>query len=258
MTVHAETGPVEYQGYSSDTDKRIDLDEIEGPPNGQSGWVIVEPINVLPSDNADTINVIPYKYRRKKWGQTFSLAYSMFYPNGIESNLGALTFDDIYDQDAETPMIELQLTFKRNFSLGSVAIEIGTGFYSNESDSDLVDSKLEIIPVRLGANYCADSIFEIPYIAPYFGGGGYIFKYKETAGTTSFNGTTQVALYTTVGANFSLDWLDRRTSAVAYLDGGIEVTSIFVEARKYFASDDEADPNFETDWDGQAGLRLEF
>ncbi len=258
--MQAETGPSDYKGFSSDTDKSIDLDDIEGPPNGQSGWVIVEPINVLVSDSGNSTNVIPYKYRRKKWGQTFSLAYSMFYPSNIESHLGELTFDDIYDPNAETPMIEMQLTFKRNMFLGSLAVEIGLGFYSNDSDVDetLVNSNLEIIPVRLGLNYTADAIFETPYIAPYVGGGGYIFKYKETQGSTSFNGTTQVAPYATVGANFSLDWIERRTSAIAYLDGGIEVTSIFVEARKYFSSSDEADPDFETSWDGQAGLRLEF
>lgn len=258
LTLKAESRPNGFQGYSSDTDKSIDLDELVGPPNGQSGWVVIEPINVLPSDSKNVINIIPYKYRRKKWGQTISLAYSSFYPKGLESNLGALTFDDIYSKNATSPMIEVQLTFKRNLFLGSFAVEIGAGFYANKSNSELVESELEIIPVRLGANFVADAIFDTPYVAPYVGGGGYIFKYKETQGTTSFNGTTQAALYSTIGINVSLDWLEKRASGMAYLDGGIETTSIFLEARKYFASSDEADPNFETDWDGQAGLRLEF
>ena len=120
--------------------EREDLDEIKGPPNGQSGWVIVEPMNILPSDSKEVINTIPYKYRRKKWGQAISVAYSLFYPDGLESNVGALNFDDVYDKSAETPMTEIQFNIKRNMSIGSLAVEIGLGFYSNDSDSDLVDS----------------------------------------------------------------------------------------------------------------------
>jgi hypothetical protein len=236
----------------------IDESDLAGPPNGQGGWVIVEPLNIWPATATSEAQIIPYKYRRESWGQSVSLTYSQFYPDSLESNLGAVNFSDIYDASADTPMLELQFGVKRNFSLGSVGFELAVGYYSNDSDIDLFESSFEIIPVRLGVQYTADAIFQSPYVAPYIAGGGYIFKYTESQGTTSFNGTTQVAPYATLGLQLSLDWLDSRSASIAYFEGGIETTSLFIEGRKYFSSSAEEDPNFETPFQPQAGLRLEF
>lgn len=238
--------------------EEIDESELSGPPNGQGGWVIVEPMNIWPATATESATIVPYKYRRKPWGQTFSLTYSQYYPENLESNLGAVGFSDIYDASADTPLIEAQLALKRNFSLGSVGIEIGVGYYSNNSDVDLVDSNFEIIPIRVGLQYTMDTIFESPYLAPYVSFGGYILRYTESQGTTSFNGTTQVAPYMTAGLQFSLDWIDQVSASIAYFEGGIETASLFIEGRAFYASSAEADPNFETPFQPQAGLRLEF
>ncbi|MCB0410973.1 MAG: hypothetical protein KDD22_00500 [Bdellovibrionales bacterium] len=239
-------------------EEKVNYSELKGPPNGQGGWVIVEPLNILSSRDSGEIRLVPYKYRREKWGQAFSLGYSLFAPTNMESNTGAFYFEDIYDTKADVPLVEFQWNLKRNFSLGSLALEVGVGYYSNDSDTDLVDSKLEIIPLRVGLNYTMDMLFDRPYIAPYVAVGGYVFKYTETQGTTSYNGTTQVAPYFVAGLQFAIDWLDNFSANIAYIESGLEATYLFVEGRMFAASTAEADPNFETDFQGSAGLRLEF
>lgn len=257
IKVFANSGPEREVAYEV-TDDDFDESKMTGPPNGQGGWVIVEPLNVLTTTNRNEIRLVPYKYRRQRWAHSISFGYSMFSPTNLEPNVGAFVFSDIYDDNADVPLIEVQFNIKRNFSIGSLALELAIGTYSNDSDSDLVESTLEIMPIRVGASFMLDMITDNPYISPYVSGGGYIMQYTESQGSTSFNGTTQVAPYAAAGLQLSLDWLDQSSANTAYIEAGLETTSLYIEGRKFFASSAEADPNFETDFHGNAGLRLEF
>lgn len=240
-------------------DQNFDPDKMTGPPNGQGGWVVVEPLNVNVSRESGEIELVSYRERRKPWSQYFSISYSMFSPTNLEPNVGAFAFSDIYDDNADVPLIEVQFHFKRNFrSAGSLALEIGVGYYKNKSDVEFLDSELEVIPLKIGATYILDTLFATPHISPYISAGGYVVKYTESQGTTSFNGTTQVAPYASFGINVDIGRVDKSSADIAYIESGIENTALFFEGRKFFASAAEADPNFETELHGNGGFRLEF
>ena len=82
--------------------------------------------------------------------------------------------------------------------------------------------------------------------------------YKEKLEETSNNGFTQAAPYFSAGLQFQLDWIDTASARESYVDSGIEGTYIFVEGRKFFASQHANDPDFESDIHVDTGLRLEF
>jgi hypothetical protein len=226
-----------------------------GQDDGQ--WVEVEPTNLLPSDITGIYYLIPYRNRRDKWGQTVSFGYSSFNPSSLEPDQVAVGFDEIYSS-AELPLIEIQGTIKRNFVLGSIGAELAVGIYQNKSDSDLVDSELRLIPVRLGANFSFDNLAHEPFVVPYAMAGGYIVFYEETSGDISFGGNTQVAPYYGIGLAFQLNWVDREAARISYLESGIENTFVFLEGRQFIASGAASDPDFSTGLDWGAGVRLEF
>lgn len=269
MSVFAQQGPKKIdpqesqsetfvQETSSQEIEQISENELSGPPNGQGGWVIVEPTNILPAEISGTYFLIPYKIRRSNWGASFSVGYSMFSPDYYEPNVGADTYKGIYGSSPSLPLMELQLNIHRNFSLGSISLEAGAGMFQTDSSNDAFDSSLELIPVRLGLQYALDILFYEPYIVPYVSGGAYIVKYKESQGTTSFNGSTQVAPYATLGLQFQMDWIDPIAARISYQEAGIENTFLFLEGRKFFQSSATKDPNFETDFHANAGFRLQF
>jgi hypothetical protein len=143
--------------------------------------------------------------------------------------------------------------------MGAIAGEIGFGIYKNEADDiSFGDSTLSLQVARLGVRYTMDNLFYEPIFAPYAGAGAYIVSYKESLASSSFNGNTSPAPYYYVGGLFQLNWLDRMGSADSYIESGIENTSLFVEARKFIAAAPVQDPDFETDFDINFGLNIEF
>jgi hypothetical protein len=220
-------------------------------------WVEVEPTNLLPSDITGIYYLIPYRNRREKWGHTAGIGYSSFTPFNMEPDVGAFGFDEVYGT-AEMPLLELQYSFKRNLQLGSVGVEVAAGMYQNSSDSDLVESDLRLIPVRMGLNLSFDNLYFEPFVVPYGMIGAYTVFYEENHDTVSFGGNTQVAPYFGGGVAFQLNWVDREAARMSYLESGIENTFIYVDARKYMKSGVASDPDLSTGFDWGAGMRLEF
>lgn len=231
----------------------------KGPIVSPDGMVEVEPSFIVETRMEGHYELVPYGERRGKWGSQFGLGYAQFTPTNYPSEFLADTFEFIYG-DAEMGMLELLYTFKRNLNIGSIGLELGVGIYQNSSDTDLIDGELELIPIRLGLTVILDQLFTIPYVAPYASAGAYTIMYKETieGGDNEFGGNTQVAPYVSLGAQFSLDWMDPQASREGYEQSGIQGTFVYLEARKYFAAGGSSDPDFETEFEPSAGLRVEF
>jgi len=227
----------------------------EGPDDGL--WVEVEPTNLLPSDITGIYYLIPYRNRRDSWGKTVSVGYSSFTPINYEPNFIAANYDDIYT-GASMPLIEIQASIKRNFALGAVGAELGVGMYQANSNSDLIESDIQLIPIRLGMNFSLDNLYHEPFVVPYAMAGAYIVMYEENTAAVSFGGNTQVAPYYGLGLALQLNWVDREAARISYLESGIENTYLYLEARKFMASGAAADPDFSTGFDWGAGVRLEF
>lgn len=247
-------------GFSTHLQKAWSEESVQ-EMNGKNDddWVIVEPSKFVPSDVSTTVSLIPYKLRREDWGLLVSGGGSNFTPINYEPNFLQGGFDDVYEPGG-FGAIDFQFSVKYNFSLGSLSLDLGVGTYQAISVNPDLDSRLSVMPIRIGASYYMDNLFFEPYVVPYVSGGGYVMNYREelTNTGTSFNGFTQIAPYAAAGLQFQIDWIDQLTATNAFAEAGIENTFLFVEGRKYFASQNPADPDFETDIFVLAGLRVEF
>lgn len=220
--------------------------------------VIVEPTNLIETKIEGEYRLKPYRERRGKWGGTASLGYSAFEPVYYEPNFAAVAFEDIYSS-AELPLIEVTLTAKRNYGFGSLGFSFSFGGYQNDADdTTIVDSSLLLLPIRIGATVAFENFAPNPWVVPYVHGGIYTIFYREELGGSSYNGHTEVAPYIHGGVAFALDWIDPRAARLAYEDSGIETSSLFAEVRKQMASNDSADPDFESDTTWAGGVRVEF
>lgn len=245
--------------YPDRVEAQVEDAELSGPPNGQGGWVIVEAPPILKYSKKKETNLLSYRERRKRWGYTGSLGYSTFAPINYEPTIGAnAEFTDLYSETANSPLIELQFTVKRNLKLGSIAIEGSAGMYSTESTDDSVEAELSITMFRLGLNLTLDNLFPEPWVAPYVSGGGYVIQKKESVASVSDNESTQVAPYFSVGMLIQLDWIDERSALNAYTNMGLENTFLFVEGRQLIQSSASGDSNFSTDLFATTGLRVEL
>ena len=230
-------------------------------PVNPDGLVDVEPSFTEYSRTNGQFELVPFRERRGKWGNQFSIGYSQYTPYNYASTFAAFDFEETYGFSSEMPLIELQYTLKRNFMWGSIGVEIGGGYYENSSDFELtnIDSTLQIIPVRVGAVLILDGLTRFPYIAPYASVGAYTIIFEEVSeGDNTFGGNTQVAPYFTFGAQINLDWLDPISSRQGYEENGIQATFVYIEGRKFIASTAARDPDFENDIEPNIGLRMEF
>lgn len=236
-------------------DKKTRTPASEDDPN--DGLVVVEPPQLIPVSRSGDFKLPPYRDRRKAWGKTFSVSYSMFAPVYYEPNFYSVNFEEIYPSD-DIPLIEINFTWKKNMAIGSLGVEFGLGIYENESDIVELPSRLKIYPIRLGGVFAMDNLFEEPKFVPYVAGGAYTMHYAEEVASSSVNGYTQASFYVTAGILFQLNWIDRQAALESYVDSGIENTFLFLEARKFFASSAAKDPDFESDPHAAAGFRVEF
>ncbi len=237
-------------------EKPVTLEELE-----QKNLVEVEPNNILPADLVTSTALVPYKIRRPRWGHLIAFTYSLYNPINYVSdfvNPDVGTFEDLYGPP-QMPLMEISYTYKWNFALGSIGAEAAYGYYKNEAvDTVLGDATFSMHQLRLGARYTMDSFWEEPRVAPYVIGGVYEIIYSEVQANTTLEGTTLAAPYVGGGLMLQLGWIDKTAAVDAYTESGMENTFVYVEARKYIASQDENDPDFSTSIDFAGGVSIEF
>lgn len=225
----------------------------------KDGMVLVEQGISTTSEVKEEYSLLPYRDRRPRWGSTYSVGYSSYEPVNYDPDFVTASFSDIY-KSPDLPLIELAVAMKRNMKIGSLGFELGVGIYRNNSDNtDLSDSSLQVIPVRLGLVLALDTLTPNPYLVPYAGAGAYTMVFKEElAGGSSNNGNTQAALYFHGGLQMSLGWIDPTGARLAYQESGVEGTFIYAEVQSYMASSNVADGDFSNTTSYAGGLRLEF
>ncbi len=222
------------------------------------GMVLVEPINVIISENEEDFSLRPYRERRPRWGITTSLGYSSYEPLNYEPDFVAADFSEVYSNPT-VPMIDILFSVKRNMTIGSLGVEFGAGYYEVSSfDKSYGDSSLNLIPARIGAVFAMDAISANPIFVPYIAGGVYTMVFNESLGGNSHTGNTQAAAYFHGGVAFSLEWLDRYSAIIAYRESGVQATYAFVEAQKYMPAGAAADGDFSNDISYSGGVKLEF
>jgi hypothetical protein len=224
----------------------------------KNGLVYVEPENVVQKIKNEEYSLLPYRERRPRWGFVIEAGYCTYEPTHLEPNFSQKTYKEVYGTPA-MGMLELNFTFKRNFSAGSLAAELSGGNLQNSnSDSAFVGSNITMTPIAFGGGFYMDNIWSEPYFVPFVTGGLYTMIYKESLGGNSVHGNTSVAPYVNGGFAIQLDWIDKHHARVSYQDSGIQSSYIYVEGRKYFSSSSKKDPDFSNDIALAAGFRVEF
>ncbi len=234
--------------------------EIYANPE-KKNLVEVEPNNILPADLTNVSALIPYRIRRQNSGVDVGVGFSTYAPINYESSYISGTITDFKGLfgSADTPMIELYLNYKKNFSFGSLGLDLGVGYYKNSATTDAGDNLTITLQIaRFGVKYILDSIGYEPKIAPYVGVGGYTAFYKDDNGVSSVNGNTEVAPYYMAGIMAQLNWIDPGAAVEAYAESGIENTFLYGEVRQYQASANDKDPDLSTDPVFDVGMSLEF
>ena len=218
--------------------------------------VEVEP-SLYTVTRGDSSSLPPLKDREQGWGVLFGAGAGYYTPKNYDPNFITDSFENIYGS-SKTPMVDVQIQLKKNFRRISFSGDLGVGFYSNTSHSNLVSSDVSFTIIRLGGTVMLDGILNVPYLVPYGSMGAYTNYYKETQGSVSFGGNSQVAIYYAFGAMILLDWIDPKSADRAYSEAGLQATYLYAEGRQYMKSQNASDPDFSTGLDPNVGIRLEF
>lgn len=199
----------------------------------------------------------PLGERRGGWGFAFAAGAGYYSPNAYDPSYITDSFQNTYGAN-KTPMMDIQMQFKKNLKRASIGLDLGGGFYSNSSTSNGVNSQVSFNPVRLGLSLILDGLFKRPYLAPYASIGAYTTFYSESQSSVSYGGNTQAAMYYAFGALFLLDWIDQKSADNAFAETGLQATYVYVEGRQYMKSSSTTDPDLSTGLDPNLGVRLEF
>ncbi|MBC87595.1 MAG: hypothetical protein CL677_10510 [Bdellovibrionaceae bacterium] len=252
------------QGVQAELSQRpermLAQDSIQVEPG--DGLVVVEPVGVEANIVDGKYELLAYPERRPPWTTSFGISYGNFDPLDYESEFSGEFYEDIFAID-DSSLIEFELTFQRNLSFGSLAIEVALGYYSANASDEYVDATTDNISInltqlRMGGRFSLDTIFDTPYVVPYASLGAYLMYYEESLNSRSVFGNTSPAIYYSAGAKFQLNWLEPEIAHQAYQQYGMQNTFLFIEARQTLESVTEADPNFSSEVTLSGGLSIEI
>ncbi len=217
--------------------------------------------------------LMPYRERRGDWGVNFGLQYEALFPTRYRSKIDDSPYDHMFG-DNPVDMIQGQLGLKYNFALGSIAasalLAAGSIYdrqimnYLDDPNTPAVerpeaDAKLQLTKMGASFTYIMDTLFPEPYIAPYIEGQIFKMDWMESAlDEETKSGTTDFLTAVSAGVLIQLNWLDPASAFEAQNGSGLQNTYLDLFISQYNGSGSGDDPNFETDMNYGAGLRLEF
>lgn len=204
-------------------------------------------------------NLAPYIERRDNSGVYFGINYEAVDLKNYVSVLDGVnqSYNAVFGADP-VPLIRLNIDYKYNTPVGSIAAGVDFGVGTLSSSKSGVNHNLQLTRYGVGLKWTFDSFGEEPYVAPYLGLNIWQMGIKESTSTDSFEITTDFGYNYTVGLLFQLDWLDESASKTSTFDWGIESTFVDIYTTQYAKTMSDTDPNTETDFLYGAGLRLEF
>lgn len=203
-------------------------------------------------------DIFSYRERRGGWGAVVGLGISLYNPEDYQPDFAPTESYSTYYGAAETPMLELNISVKKNIAFFSLSADVGAGYFTNTNTDG---GTLNLIPITFGGTLAIDGIFSEPYVAPYARGGGYLIYYRESQDNISVNGNTSVSPFYAVGLRFQLDWLDSDGDNSSFDEYGLHNTYLYVEGRQFFALN-ENEPDLSSPTSSpmhfNAGLNFEF
>lgn len=201
---------------------------------------------------------VPYKQRRGNWSLVWALNMDQVVPGKYRSQVNNDSYTDVFGEDP-VKLIQLEAGVKFNFALGSLGASVLGGAGSVTKGGTGPGDKLSLTKKGLSLNFFMDNLFQEPYVVPYLQGQMYNFDWKETRDNSLENaGTTGFGMAMTFGALFQLNWLDPDTALKSMNAFGLQNTYLDLFVSQYNTSNSEEDPDFQTDMNYGAGIRLEF
>lgn len=200
-----------------------------------------------------------YKERRETHGFLFGVSFENYYPSEYTSLADGATYSDMFANNP-VPLVGLELGYKFNFSLGSLAAIYGYA-YGTKSDNLIgEDRNLEMHRNSLKVMYIMDALFDEPYVAPYVGFGVMDFGIDEKvpAADGSYSGQSQLGNLLTAGLLIQLNWLEPFSARDGYMTAGLENTYLDLFMTQHSKAATEENPSLSSDFDWGVGLRLEF
>ncbi len=230
----------------------------------------VEPTVDLVDGNTDTQSIekdtieITYKtshsmvYRedRSHWSTLLAVNSEMILFSQYRSQFDRSSYDSTFG-DKTLNTAQAEIGFKYNFSLGSIGL---SGLYGKGFLRDLTkggdERELAIEKMAGGANYYMDTFFSEPYFVPYVGAQLYKFNWRErSVARGEKTGATDFATMWTAGGLIQLNWLDPDAASKSRSEWGLTNMFLDIYASQYIS---EEEPDFTSDVNYGAGLRLEF
>lgn len=241
------------------------------------------PETVLSAENtteADYVEVIPmeksvelvtrksytaYRDRRTTHGFLFNLgAENLYFPEYASIQDGKL-YEELFGQEDLT-LVQMSVSYKLNFFLGSLAAGIGYGQGTLIDDRSLNIEKqneersLTIEKKSFHGQLIFDSLMKEPYFVPYVGLNYWQLgiSEKNTKKDKSSSRNTGFGTSMTIGFLMQMNWIEPETSKMAYLSHGLENTYLDIFWTQYQGTGEDDDPNFENDFNFGVGLKLEY
>ncbi len=202
-------------------------------------------------------SLAPYRERRENHGVLFSLNSENFYPKNYLSTLDNVIYTDLYGE-TPIPIIGAELSYKYNFSLGSISFGVGYGVGTITSSISGDKRTLDITRPFGAVSYFMDNLFREPIVAPYVELKAWQIGVKETSSTDSFSATTEAGFTYSLGVLVQLNAFDEETSQGATHNYGLENTYLDVFMAKSTQTQSSEDADTESDFSFGAGIRLEF
>jgi len=219
-----------------------------------------------------------YKKRRGRHGVLFSVDYEKYFPTDYYSQYRDKYIEEFLGGSESLDLICVELGYKMNFKLGSLAIlgNYAQGSKSNANYTDgttLRERNLSVSRYGLSVNFALDNIAEEPWVVPYGQVGIHQFKVIEDdlSKADSEEATTQLAFNYRIGLLFQLNWIEKAIDPNTQVDGlkssGLQNTFIDVYAMTHMASSEtydpanansEGDPDMSTGMEIGVGLKMEF
>lgn len=199
----------------------------------------------------------PYKERRADHGSYITIGYEELNLGNYISTIDSATYGDMFGNEA-LPLLRLQIDYKYNFELGSLALgaEFGTGSISDDRMGE--DRTLSVHKYGIVVKYSADMLFDEPYVVPYGAVHFWKMDISESSPADSFAGSTDIGMNYTLGVLLQLNWIDPDSSRNATNNWGLENTFLDLYATQYAKSSSIDDPDTETDALLGGGLIMEF
>jgi len=199
----------------------------------------------------------PYKQRRETHGFMFDAGFENVMLDRYVSIIDFTTFYQEMFGESEFPVVNVDFSYKFNFSLGSLLATGGFGYGSIADDASGVKRSLTLQKLRVSASYIMDNMFNEPYVAPYVTAGIMNLGFTEKAGDTTQSHAVDTMFYQ-AGLLLQLDWLDPTYTKRNISEYGLQNTYLDLYMTAYEPSPDSNDPDTSTDYTFGAGFRLEF